>query len=69
MIRTKPDSYCLVGDLETEGISEMVSDLMGLYLQYGLDPRAFAAYQAHRHDQRKPGMMRRMLGAFGRYRR
>jgi serine/threonine protein kinase len=68
MIRTKADSYCRAWDLQTEGISAMVVDLIDLYLHYGVDPRARLAYQAGRHGERKPGAIRRLFGAFGRKR-
>ncbi len=66
MIRTKPDSYCHAWDLQTEGISAMVADLMSLYVHYGVDPRARLAYQGGQHRDRKPGVMRRMFGALRR---
>jgi serine/threonine protein kinase len=45
MIRNKPDSYCMSWDLRTTGISDMVRDLMGLYVRYGVNPSARGAYQ------------------------
>jgi serine/threonine protein kinase len=69
MIRTKADSYCHDWDLRTAGISTMVGDLLGLYLLHGVDPHARIAYQAGRHVERKPGVVRRLFGAFGSRRR
>jgi len=37
MIRNKPDSYCQSWDVQTEGITELVRDLTGLYRIYGMD--------------------------------
>jgi serine/threonine protein kinase len=45
MIRNKPDSYCLAWDLQTQGISDMVRDLMGLYVRLGVNPSARGAHQ------------------------
>jgi serine/threonine protein kinase len=38
MIRNKPDSYCTSWDLRTSGIQQFVHDLLGLYVQFGVDP-------------------------------
>ncbi len=38
MIRNKPDSYCQAHEIETRGISSLVSDLVDLYSIYGDDP-------------------------------
>ena len=38
MIRNKPDSYCKAWDLDTQGITEMVGDLMALYVRFGVNP-------------------------------
>ena len=38
MIRNKPDSYCLAWDGHTEGITELVRDLIALYTHHGIDP-------------------------------
>jgi serine/threonine protein kinase len=45
MIRNKPDSYCMAWDLETQGISQMVQDLMALYVRMGVNPSARGAHQ------------------------
>jgi serine/threonine protein kinase len=36
MIRNKKDSYCQAHDLDTEGITQLVKDLQGLYGLYGI---------------------------------
>ena len=60
LVRNKPDSYCMSWDLRTTGISQMVHDLIALYVHFGVDPSARVAYH---HDSyqppRKPGPMRR----------
>jgi serine/threonine protein kinase len=67
MIRNKPDSYCLSWDLRTNGISQMVHDLMSLYLHYGVDPAARLAYRSEGYMPAKKGGMRRALDKiFGR---
>jgi serine/threonine protein kinase len=45
MIRNKPDSYCKAWDLDTQGITEMVGDLMALYVRFGVNPSARGAHQ------------------------
>ncbi len=40
MIRNKPDSYCQAHDVDTRGVSELVSDLIGLYTLFGVHPSA-----------------------------
>ena len=40
MIRNKVDSYCQAHDIDTDGISDLVGDLLGLYEQYGFHPAA-----------------------------
>jgi hypothetical protein len=62
MIRNKPDSYCLSYDQKTTGISTMVSDLLGLYLQYGVEPQARFAHLNESFRPKKPGAMRRAFG-------
>jgi serine/threonine protein kinase len=67
MVRNKPDSYCLSWDLRTTGISQMVHDLMSLYLHYGVDPAARLAYRSEGYMPAKKGGMRRALDKiFGR---
>jgi serine/threonine protein kinase len=46
MIRNKPDSYCQAWDLQTTGISQLVHDLLSLYILNGVDPSARAAHLA-----------------------
>ena len=46
MIRNKPDSYCMSWDPRTEGVTEMVRDLLALYAQHGIDPALRAAWSA-----------------------
>jgi len=60
MIRNKPDSYCMSWDLRTTGISNMVHDLISLYVHFGVDPSARLAYQNENYQApRKPTAMRR----------
>ncbi len=59
MIRNKPDSYCLSYDLQTKGISDLVRDLISLYVHYGVDPAARFAYNAKDTLPKKVGRMRR----------
>ncbi len=40
MIRNKPDSYCQAHDVDTRGVSDLVSDLIGLYTLFGVHPSA-----------------------------
>jgi serine/threonine protein kinase len=40
MIRNKPDSYCQAWDVATEGIRELVADLIALYTDAGVDANA-----------------------------
>jgi hypothetical protein len=59
MIRTKPDSYCRAWDLGTNGISEMVGDLLEFYALFGIDPSSrFYRGAEHRSGQR-PHALRR----------
>ena len=48
MIRNKPDSYCQAHDVETEGISDLVLDLLGLYEDFGFHPAAGSSQLARR---------------------
>ncbi len=48
MIRNKPDSYCQAHDLETRGISDVVTDLINLYSLYGFQPGARPTHLVHR---------------------
>jgi serine/threonine protein kinase len=60
MVRNKPDSYCTSWDLRTTGISQMVNDLISLYVHYGVDPSARMAYDNQGYQApRKPNAMRR----------
>ena len=60
MVRNKPDSYCTSWDLRTTGISQMVNDLISLYVHYGVDPSARMAYDNQAYQPpRKPNAMRR----------
>ncbi len=60
MVRNKPDSYCMSWDLRTAGISQLVHDLISLYVHFGVDPSARVAYQNDSYQPpRKPGSMRR----------
>jgi len=53
MIRNKPDSYCQAHDLETRGISELVTDLHNVYAFYGVHPAARPMHLVTRHDARR----------------
>jgi serine/threonine protein kinase len=44
MIRNKSDSYCQAWDLRTTGISQMVRELMELYMRVGVNPAARGAH-------------------------
>jgi serine/threonine protein kinase len=57
MIRNKPDSYCQAHDLETRGISDLVSDLINLYSLYGFQPGARPTHLVHRTQARR-GMLK-----------
>jgi len=58
MIRNKPDSYCTSWDLQATGISQLVHDLLSLYVHYGVDPSVrLDSLQATL--PRKPSAMRR----------
>jgi serine/threonine protein kinase len=52
MIRNKPDSYCQAHDLDTRGISDLVSDLINLYSLYGFSPGARPTHLVHRTTQK-----------------
>jgi serine/threonine protein kinase len=52
MIRNKPDSYCQAHEVETRGISSLVSDLVDLYSIYGVATAA-----------RPPNIARRAQGS------
>ena len=53
MIRNKPDSYCQAHDLETRGVSDLVTDLINLYSLYGFSPGARPTHLVHRTTARK----------------
>jgi serine/threonine protein kinase len=38
MIRNKPDSYCQAWDIETMGVSQLISDLIALQHRLGIEP-------------------------------
>ncbi len=60
MVRNKPDSYCMSWDLRTTGISQMVHDLISLYVHFGVDPSARVAYGSDSYQPpKKPGTMKR----------
>ncbi|HEY2747717.1 MAG TPA: protein kinase [Polyangia bacterium] len=45
MIRNKPDSYCQAWEIDTNGISELIGDLLALCAEFGVDERARASLQ------------------------
>ncbi|MBX3261644.1 MAG: protein kinase [Labilithrix sp.] len=53
MIRNKPDSYCQAHDLDTRGVSDLVTDLINLYSLYGFSPGARPTHLVHRTTTRK----------------
>jgi serine/threonine protein kinase len=53
MIRNKPDSYCQAHDLETRGVSDLVTDLINLYSLYGFSPGARPTHLVHRTTARR----------------
>ncbi|MDB4945170.1 MAG: serine/threonine protein kinase [Labilithrix sp.] len=55
MIRNKPDSYCQAHDLETRGISDVVTDLVNLYSLYGFQPGARPTHLVQRTNAKKKG--------------
>ena len=57
MIRNKPDSYCQAHDLETRGVSDLVTDLINLYSLYGFSPGARPTHLVHRTQARKGKLM------------
>lgn len=63
MIRNKPDSYCQAHDLETRGISDLVSDLINLYSLYGFQPGARPTHLVHRTNNAKKGMLKGRVGS------
>jgi serine/threonine protein kinase len=61
MIRNKPDSYCMSWDLQTEGISRFVHDLLALYQRYGVEvPRNFSHYAHFDAPLRRQSTVRRL---------
>jgi serine/threonine protein kinase len=62
MIRNKPDSYCQAHDLETRGISDLVSDLINLYSLYGFQPGARPTHLVHRTNAKR-GMLKGRVGS------
>lgn len=54
MIRNKPDSYCQAHDVETRGISDLVSDLIDLYTLFGVHPAARPPQLAMRGGSARP---------------
>jgi serine/threonine protein kinase len=63
MIRNKKDSYCFAHDLLSTGISQLVHDLLALYIANGVDPHARYARTTDYHPPRKAGPMRRAIDA------
>jgi serine/threonine protein kinase len=53
MIRNKPDSYCQAHDLDTRGVSDLVSDLINLYSLYGFTAGARPTHLVHRTTTKK----------------
>jgi serine/threonine protein kinase len=60
MIRNKPDSYCQAHDLDTRGISDLVSDLINLYSLYGFQPGARPTHLVHRTNAKKGALKGRV---------
>ena len=56
MIRNKPDSYCQAHDLDTRGVSDLVSDLINLYSLYGFSPGARPTHLVHRTTTKKANL-------------
>jgi serine/threonine protein kinase len=68
MIRNKPDSYCLSWDVRTEGVTDFVRDLIGLYAHYGVDPAVRSSSYHHPSDtrrKRRSSLIKRLLGGGG----
>jgi serine/threonine protein kinase len=45
MIRNKPDSYCQAWEIDTNGVSDFIGDLLALCAEYGVDERARSSLQ------------------------
>ena len=45
MIRNKPDSYCQAWEIDTNGVSDFIGDLLTLCAEYGVDERARSSLQ------------------------
>lgn len=58
MIRNKPDSYCQAHDLETRGVSDLVTDLLNLYSLYGFSPGARPTHLVHRTTTARKGHLK-----------
>ena len=56
MIRNKPDSYCQAHDLDTRGVSDLVTDLINLYSLYGFSPGARPTHLVHRTTAKKANL-------------
>jgi hypothetical protein len=69
MIRNKPDSYCMSWDLRTTGISQMMRDLMMLYVRFGVNPSARGAHLRLGLLPAQPSWLRRVGDALARLRR
>ncbi|MCA9676282.1 MAG: protein kinase [Myxococcales bacterium] len=61
MIRNKPDSYCQAWDINTTGISELVSDLVQLYSDYGVDASVRSAMLGRFVGTQRPSWMTRVV--------
>jgi serine/threonine protein kinase len=66
MIRNKPDSYCQAHELETKGISDLMTDLINLYSLYGFQPGARPTHLVHRTSTAKRGAKGRVGSSFRR---
>ncbi len=70
MIRNKPDSYCTSWDLQTNGVSQFVHDLLSVYVRFGVDPSVAISYatehQSFIQSKASSGnLMSRTLGKLG----
>lgn len=75
MIRNKPDSYCTSWDLQTNGVTQLVHDLLSLYVRFGVDPSVAISYATEHQNlvrgggPRGPGLMGRTWGKLTKFRK
>jgi serine/threonine protein kinase len=65
MIRNKPDSYCQAHEIETQGISDVMQDMIDLYTVFGVHPSAQPASMALSKSNASRGRIMRTIRTFG----